>query len=318
MDTKELGELGSLIENTLYESTPDISKTLGKHPGEILFEFIALLLWIVAKEAQTILPEKLIQPTIDTIFTATFLRLGESASFLKIFNEKTWEDFVRNRFELYYRAWNAYRTEWGMVLEDEKANEEFSIVSVAHNFVAFCCTEEEDMTKAEFAEYMSSEHYRTGHIGCVLNHYRRFSEKAKSILSRLSSQVPALTQGNSEDYLIDFVAAELKKDINYLVGLGIKLDKGKLTARTGGAAWAGYEAFTGDWLSALVIGGVSLLVGGLTNGYKRIKLMEMKQKWWDRFSGLNQEQLDYLAAGLQRKYPLLLGQFQNLLQAGQG
>jgi len=120
------------------------------------------------------------------------------------------------------------------------------------------------------------------------------------------------------EHLIDIIAVELKKDINYLVGLGIKLDKGALAAKTGGAAWAGYEAFTGDWLSALVIGGISLFVGGLTNGYKRIKLMETKQKWMDRFSGLSQEQLDYLAAGLQSKYPLLLGQLQNLLQAGQG
>jgi len=119
------------------------------------------------------------------------------------------------------------------------------------------------------------------------------------------------------DSLIDFVAAELKKDINSLIELGIKLDKGALVTKTGGAAWAGYEAFTGEWLSALVIGGISLLVGGLTNGYKRIKLMEMKQKWMDRFSELNEEQLEYLVAGLRKKYPVLLGRFQNLLQAGQ-
>lgn len=121
-----------------------------------------------------------------------------------------------------------------------------------------------------------------------------------------------------DDHFIDFVAVELKKDISCLVDLGIKLDKGALAAKTGGAGWAGYEAVTGDWLSALVIGGISLLVGGLTNSYKSIKLTEMKKKWMDRLSGLNQDQLDYLASGLQRKYPLLLVQFQNLLQAGQG
>jgi hypothetical protein len=310
MDDKQFEELGSLIAETLDESTPDISRTLGNHHGEILFEFIALLLWIVAKEAQTILPKKLIQPTIDTIFTGTFLLLGENANFLKIFNEKTWEGFIQGRFEIYYRAWHAFP------IEDEQVSK----ITVAHNFILCCLTENEDLTIAgeEYSKFFPNPEDRAAHLRCVFNHYRRFSEKAKSILSRLSSQVPALTQGNNEDYPIDFVAAELKKDINYLVGLGIKLDKGKLTARTGGAAWAGYEAFTGDWLSALVIGGISLLVGGLTNGYKRIKLMKMKQKWMDGLSGLNQEQLNYLAAGLQRKYPLLLGQFQNLLQAGQG
>ena len=117
--------------------------------------------------------------------------------------------------------------------------------------------------------------------------------------------------------IIDLVAAELKKDISYLLDLDIKLDKGALAAKTGGTAWAGYEAFTGDWLSALVIGGVSLLAGGLTGGYKRIKLMEMKKKWIERLSDLNQEELVYLGAGLQREYPLLHKQFQYLLQAGE-
>jgi len=124
-------------------------------------------------------------------------------------------------------------------------------------------------------------------------------------------------QESHDDYLVDFVATELKKDIKSLTKLGIKLDKGHLAAKTGGVAWAGYEAFTGNWLSALIVGGISLLVGGLTNGYKRIKAMEMQQKWKDRLSDLNQDQLEYLAAGLQRKYPLLMRRFQNLLRAGQ-
>jgi hypothetical protein len=120
-----------------------------------------------------------------------------------------------------------------------------------------------------------------------------------------------------ENQIIDSVAVELKKDISYLIDLGIKLDKGTLVAKTGGAAWAGYEVLGGDWLSALLIGGFTLLVGGLTNSYKRIKVTEMQQKWMDRLSDLNQDQLEYLAAGLQRKYPVLMRRFQNLLQAGQ-
>lgn len=122
---------------------------------------------------------------------------------------------------------------------------------------------------------------------------------------------------DGDNYLIDFVAAELKRDLKYLSELGIKLDKGQLAAKTGGVAWAGYEAFTGDWLSALVVGGISLLVGGLTNNYKRIKLMEIKEKWKERLSELNNEQLKYLAEGLEQKYPLVLKRFQNLLQAGE-
>jgi len=135
--------------------------------------------------------------------------------------------------------------------------------------------------------------------------------------SATSEQTLSVLPDSGNDYLIDFVAAELKKDINYLIELGIKLDKGELAAKTGGVAWAGYEAFTGDWLSALVVGGISMLSGRLTNGYKQVKLMKMKQKWMDRFSDLNQEQLAYLVAGLEQKYPLLLRRLQGLLQAGQ-
>jgi hypothetical protein len=124
-------------------------------------------------------------------------------------------------------------------------------------------------------------------------------------------------QNFDDDYLIDFVAVELKKDISFLMSLGIKLEKGALAAKTGGTAWAGYEAFTGDWLSALVIGGLSFLAVHFTKSYNRIKLMEMKKKWMDKLSGLSQEELNYLSEGLQRKYPLLLGSFQNLLKAGQ-
>jgi len=146
----------------------------------------------------------------------------------------------------------------------------------------------------------------------------KYTREYNTLVSR-----PHILQENTDnqcfdnDHFIDFVAVELKKDINYLMDLGIKLDKGTLAAKTGGLGWAGYEAFTGDWLSALVIGGISLLSGGLTNAYKRIKVTEMKQKWMDQLSDLSQEQLDYLAAGLQRKYPVLMYRFQNLLQAGE-
>ena len=133
----------------------------------------------------------------------------------------------------------------------------------------------------------------------------------------LSLCEPPVDDSSCNDSVIDLVATELKADIDSLVELGIELDKGELVTKTGGMAWAGYEAFTGDWLSALVVGGISLLAGTLTGGYKKIKVMEMQQKWKDRLCGMNKEQLMYLAEGLERKYPLLMRRFQSLLEAGQ-
>lgn len=140
---------------------------------------------------------------------------------------------------------------------------------------------------------------------------------SKAFVTRANTRPRDIYAPEYDDGIIDIYAVQLKKDIDYLMSLGIKLEKGKLATHTGGAVWAGYEAFTGDWLSALVVGGISLLAGPLTNSYKRIKLMEMKQKWMNVLSTLSHEELDYLAAGLAHKYPLLLSGFQNLLQAGQ-
>ena len=113
--------------------------------------------------------------------------------------------------------------------------------------------------------------------------------------------------------VVDSLAAEFKKDIDYLLSLGIKLDKGSETAKAGGLAWAGYEGFTGDWLSALVIGGLSLLVGGLANGYKKIKVQEIQKKWFDILSELDEQQLGILMEALQRRYPVLTSRIAGLL-----
>ena len=120
--------------------------------------------------------------------------------------------------------------------------------------------------------------------------------------------------GTKFNAIAELLADELKEDVSYIMSLGIKLEKGKLATKAGGLGWAGYEAFTGDWLTALLAGGLSLVAGGLTNAYGRIKLQEMRQKWFDILSSLNEVQLSCLIATIQQKYPLLLPQIRGLLQ----
>ena len=196
MDDKQIGqlrdELSSLIRETIDKSTPDISSSLGKHPGEILFEFVALLLWIVTNKAQTVLLKKQMS-IIDDIGDAFFLIFGENANFLKIFNERTWHDFICDRFGIYYGARDAFRTQLGVVLEDEEVNEELSIFNVAHNFVVLCLTQDDkwnaDLAKAgaKLSEDVSSKEM-SDKTSQVMKHCCQFSDRAKSILSRLSSQ----------------------------------------------------------------------------------------------------------------------------------
>jgi len=143
------------------------------------------------------------------------------------------------------------------------------------------------------------------------------SSKVENVIVTRSDIHPNDSKEESDDnaIVIDLLAAELKKDINYLMELGIKLDKGKLTAETGGLIGAGASAFTGHWLSALAIGGASLLAGGFTKSYHKIKIKEICLKWHNTLSNLDQQQLSTVMVGLQERYPLLFGRFQNLLQA---
>lgn len=116
--------------------------------------------------------------------------------------------------------------------------------------------------------------------------------------------------------IAESLADELKRDVAHIIDLGIKLDKGKLAARTGGLGWAGFEAFSGDWLSALLVGGLSVVAGGLTDAYAKIKLQEMRAKWFEILSSYGEAELGCLMATVRRKYPLLLPQVRGLLQPG--
>lgn len=120
------------------------------------------------------------------------------------------------------------------------------------------------------------------------------------------------------DTIAELLSDELKEDVSEIMSLGIKLEKGKLATKAGGLGWAGYEVLTGDWLTALFAGGMSLIAGGLTDAYGRIKLLEMRQKWFEILSSLDEVQLSCLMATIQQKYPLLLPQIKGLLQTQPG
>ena len=187
MDTEKLGfELARTIMEVVSESLDDIRDTLSKPSQNVLLEYIALLQWIVAKQAAIVLPKESIQSTIDHTHSVTFFFL-EDAGFRKIrmlgghFNEKTFEDWIVNRFDLYYWAWNVY----SRMKDDRCSNEEIeglshlSEITVVTNFIGCCFTDE-----AEYHNIFPNPRDRAAHMACVLNYYRRFSDRIKSVLSR--------------------------------------------------------------------------------------------------------------------------------------
>jgi len=200
MDTEKLGfELAEAIGEMVDESLDDIRSTLRKPSQNVLLEYIALLLWIVAKQASVVLPKKSIKSTIDHAHNVTFLFL-EDGGFRKIkmlggyFNEKTFEDYICNRFKLYYWAWNVYSSMKDDSCSDEEneALSQASEATVAMNFIVCCFADE-----AEYHNVFPNSEDRPPHTVCVLKHYRRFSERAKSVLLRF------LTADQSEDAILN-------------------------------------------------------------------------------------------------------------------
>lgn len=185
-DTEKLGfELAETIMEMAHESIDNIRDTLHKPSQNVLLEYIALLLWIVTKQASIVLPKESIQSTIDHVHSVVFSFL-EDAGFRKIkmlgeyFNEKTFEGWIGNRFKLYYWAWDVYSS----MKDDSCSNEEnealsqVSEVTVAMNFIVCCFADE-----VEYHNVFPNPKERTAHTVCVLNHYRRFLEKVKRVFS---------------------------------------------------------------------------------------------------------------------------------------
>lgn len=196
MDTEKLGfELAKTIMDMVRESLDDIRDTLSKPSQNVLLEYIALLQWIVAKNASIVLPKESIQSTIDHTHSVIFFFLDD-AGFRKIrmlggyFNEKTFEHWMVNRFKIYYGAWEVYgpaimaEMEATAIVEGygKEAVQKVREVNVAVNFIVCCFADE-----AEYNKVFPNPEDRTPHTVCVLNHYRRLSERVKSVLSRFDS-----------------------------------------------------------------------------------------------------------------------------------
>jgi hypothetical protein len=187
-DIEELGyELAVAMMEMTDKSLDEICSTLNVPSQNVLLEYVALLLWIVTKQTSILLSKNLIQSTIDYAHNITFSFL-EDAGFKKVklpegnFNETTFEKWIRNRFELYYWAWNTYYS-----MKDECSEEEVEALSqaseaaVAMNFVVCCFG-----NKEEYHKLFPCPDDRVPHTVCVLNHFRQFTEKARSILLKFA------------------------------------------------------------------------------------------------------------------------------------
>jgi phage-related tail fiber protein len=114
------------------------------------------------------------------------------------------------------------------------------------------------------------------------------------------------------------LADDLVNDCNALLKLGIMLDKGALGAKAAGVAGGACAAFQGHWLlgAAVAVGG--LLANVATDGWKKIKLGQVRQKWFERLTSMSESQLHELASSIQHRHPALAVHARGLLAISSG
>jgi DNA-directed RNA polymerase subunit RPC12/RpoP len=98
---------------------------------------------------------------------------------------------------------------------------------------------------------------------------------------------------------------EFRKDIDKLLNLGIKIDKGALVTKAGGILGAGATACSGHWIAALAIGVASLFADTIGDSYKKIKLREFQLKWLSILNQLNNNQRTAFLSMLEVDCPMI-------------
>lgn len=111
----------------------------------------------------------------------------------------------------------------------------------------------------------------------------------------------------------EVLAEDLVEDCNRLLKLGIMLDKGALGAKAVGIGGGAFAAAQGHWLIGVAIAVVGLLSNVFTEDWKRIKLGEVRQKWFQRLSSMDKPQLHALMGAIQQRHPAMLMQARGML-----
>ena len=111
----------------------------------------------------------------------------------------------------------------------------------------------------------------------------------------------------------EVLVSDLVEDCNQLLQLGIVLDKGALGAKAAGVAGGAYAALQGHWLLGAAVAAAGFLANLATDDWKRIKLSQVRQKWFHRLTTIDEAQLNELTSALRRRHPALMMHGQSLL-----
>jgi len=102
------------------------------------------------------------------------------------------------------------------------------------------------------------------------------------------------------------MADDMKRDLDRLSELGVTLDKAAAIAKPVGVGAGLVVGFRIHPLLGIAVAGAGLLAKLATDGWKRVEIEEVRQKWLRKLTDMNEDQLAAFAGAVQSRYPLLV------------
>ena len=109
--------------------------------------------------------------------------------------------------------------------------------------------------------------------------------------------------GHGTSKAVIVLADEFKTDIENLLSLGVKIDRGTEVAQVGGVAGAAGAYCFGHPVLAIIFGGLALIADSIAEKEKRIRALSVRDKWLGISYRLGREGTAQLAWEIQRRYP---------------
>jgi hypothetical protein len=309
MMSSDLGvQLGQLVFETTMESVGEAALLTGEDPAKALIEYLTLMQFSTSRRVAILFSDASIDSVLDDI-RRTGMDLLEDQG-LALSRDKI-EKFQRERFGQYYAA----------VRQDASSRPSEVMARMFLRCCASCpvssgpveCgdTVESGRAAQEIASRLEQLNRQVDVFILEFTDSGSPDSRSPSLPVRVDvhrrGDLECVKENDPErEICIELIAADLQKDLGNLARLNQTLARGASIAGTGGLALAGYEAFAGNWLVTLLAGILFLLAGAWANHHKSLRAARIRQKWINRFSRLDTDQLSTFRSELDAKHPLLL------------
>ncbi len=306
-------ELGRLVFEATMDSAGETALLRGEDEARSLTEYLTLMQFAASWRVALLFPDSGIDTVLDGLRrTGADLLAGRGLEFRR----DTIDRFQKERFGQYYAA-----------LRRNPAAASSDVL--AQTFLEQCTIYGSSPGQPRLSDAVEQVRM-IRHIGSQIEQLERQVDVFVLAFMGTCPQDPAAPAANraatgnagtgpeqvlpvrvnlhppQRDIYIELIAADLLEDVGNLSAFRRTLYRSASLVGAGGLALAGYETFVGNWLVTLIVGVSLLLAGGLANRQHGLKTAKLRQKWTERFSRLDAEQLSAFLSEMDAKHPLLL------------